>query len=217
MKKTRFLLCVAALCLFGKPSAHAQAVVSAPILEGTNFIQTGLQATLKALSTKANTLVNAGVVEQVLTKGFTEKNMLLAKNWYDGLMQVSNTIKTYRRVRHIFERQTAIITIYSNYITQFKRDPNLRPEQIAGMVRGYTVLIQESASYLDDLTAIVSPMKTKMTDAERMELIDALDDKVTHQYDLVSYFTRRNMALSTEQGQAARDMAALKQLYGLGK
>jgi len=217
MKKTQIFLCVAALCLFGTPAAHAQAVVSAPILEGTNFIQTGLQATLKALSTKANTLVNEGVVEQVLTKGFTEKNMLLAKNWYDGLLQVSNTIKTYRRVQHIFERQTAIITIYSNYIGRFKQDPHLSPAQVAGMVRGYTVLIQESASYLDDLTAIVSPLKSKMTDAERMELIDALDDKVTHQYDLVNYFTRRNMAISLQQAQDAKDMQTLKRLYGLTK
>jgi hypothetical protein len=215
MKKTRFTLCLAALCLLVKPSAHAQAVVSAPILEGTNFIQTGLQATLKALNTKANALANDGVVEQVLTKGFTEKNMLMAKDWYDGLLAISNTIKTYRRVQHIFERQTAIITIYSNYIGKFKADPNLTPSQVQGMVRGYTVLIRESASYLDDLSAIVSPAKSKMTDAERMELIDVLDDKVTHQYDLVNYFTRRNMAISSEQGAEARESATLKKLYGL--
>jgi len=215
MKKTRFTLCLAALCLLGKPAAHAQAVVSAPILEGTNFIQTGLQATLKALNTKANSLADDGVVEQVLTKGFTEKNMLLAKDWYDGLLAISHTIKTYRRVQHLFERQTAIITIYSNYIGQFKADPNLSPAQVGGIARGYTTLIQESASYLDDLSAIVSPAKSKMTDAERMELIDALDDKVTHQYELVSYFTRRNMAISTQQGQAAKDAQTLKTLYGL--
>jgi hypothetical protein len=217
MKKTRFYLCVAALCLFGKPAAQAQVVVSAPVLEGTNFIQTGLQATLKALNTTANKLVNNGVVEQVLTKGFTEKNMLLAKNWYDGLLQVSNTVRTYRRVRHIFERQAAIITIYSNYIGKFKADPNLTPAQVAGMVRGYTVLIQESASYLDDLSAIVSPLQAKMTDAERLELIDALDDKVTHQYDLVSYFTRRNLAISQQQSRAKKEMELIKQLYGLAK
>jgi len=215
MKKTQFTLCLVALCLFSAPGARAQAVVSAPILEGTNFIQTGLQATLKALNAKANILANDGVVEQVLTKGFTEKNMLMAKDWYDGLLAISNTIKTYRRVQHIFERQTAIITIYSNYIGQFKADPNLSAEQVTGIVRGYTVLIQESGTYLDDLSAIVSPAKSKMTDAERMELIDVLDDKVTHQYDLVNYFTRRNMAISTQQGQASKDAATLKKLYGL--
>jgi hypothetical protein len=215
MKKTQFTLCLAALCLFGAPAARAQAVVSAPVLEGTNFIQTGLQATLKALNTKANDLANDGVVEQVLTKGFTEKNMLLAKDWYDGLLSISNTIKTYRRVQHIFERQTAIITIYSNYIGKFKADPNLSPAQVAGVIRGYTMLIQESGTYLDDLSAIVSPAKSKMTDAERMELIDVLDEKVTHQYDLVNYFTRRNMAIATQQGQASKDAVTLKKLYGL--
>jgi hypothetical protein len=212
MKKTQFTLCLAALCLFGAPAAHAQAVVSAPVLEGTNFIQTGLQATLKALNAKANDLANDGVVEQVLTKGFTEKNMLLAKDWYDGLLAISNTIKTYRRVQHIFERQTAIITIYSNYIGKFKADPNLSPAQVAGVVRGYTTLIQESGTYLDDLSAIVSPAKSKMTDAER---IDVLDDKVTHQYDLVNYFTRRTMAISSQQGQDSKDAATLKKIYGL--
>jgi hypothetical protein len=215
MKKSQFTLCLAALCLLGTPAARAQAIVSAPVLEGTNFIQTGLQSTLKALNTKANILANDGVVEQVLTKGFTEKNMLLAKDWYDGLLAISNTIKTYRRVQHIFERQTAIITIYSTYIGQFKADPHLSATQVTGMVRGYTVLIQESAGYLDDLSAIVSPAKSKMTDAERMELIDILDDKVTHQYDLVNYFTRRNMAISQQQGQASKEAAILKQLYGL--
>lgn len=215
MKKTHVYLLAAALGLLSAVPAQAQAIVSAPVLEGTNFIQTGLQATLKALNATANKLVNNGVVEQVLTKGFTEKNLNLAKSWYDGLMQVSSTVKRYRRVQHIFERQAAIITIYSNYIGQFKADPNLSPAQVQGMVRGYTVLIQESASYLDDLTAIVSPLKSQMTDAERMELIDALDDKVTHQYDLVSYFTRRNLALSQQQSAAAREMQMIKQMYGL--
>lgn len=214
MKKTQFYLCVAALCLLGKPAAQAQ-IVSAPILEGTSFIQTGLQAALKKLNTTANTLVSKGVIEQGLTKGFTEKNLALAKNWYDGLLQVSNTVKRYHRVQHIFERQTAIITLYSNNISVFKQDPHLSPAQVQGMVRGYTVLIQESAAYLDDLAALVSPLKSKMTDAERMELIDALDDKVTHQYDLVSYFTRRNQALSQQQAAVARDMQLIKQMYGL--
>jgi hypothetical protein len=86
---------------------------------------------------------------------------------------------------------------------------------VAGVIRGYTLLIQESGTYLDDLSAIVSPAKSKMTDAERMELIDVLDDKVTHQYDLVNYFTRRNMAISTQQGQDSKDEATLKKLYGL--
>ncbi len=48
-----------------------------------------------------------------------------------------------------------------------------------------------------------------------MELIDALDDKVTHQYELVSYFTRRNMALSAQQSRAQRDLQTMERLRAL--
>ena len=210
-----YLVLFAAVCTFASPrSAAAQAVVSAPILEGENFIQTGLQAALKMLNAKANVLADAGVAEQVLTKVASAKNLALAKEWYDGLLQVSNAVKSYRRVQHIFERQVAIIKIYSDYIERFKKDSHLTPAQISAMVRGYTTLITESTDYLDDLTAIISPLKGKLTDAERMELIDALDDKVTHQYELVSYFTRRNIALSVRESSTAREMDTLKKLYG---
>ena len=156
-----------------------------------------------------------GVAEQVLTKVASAKNLALAKEWYDGLLEVSNAVKSYRRVQHIFERQVAIIKIYSDYIERFKKDSHLRPAQIAAMVNGYTTLITESTDYLDDLTGIISPLKGKMTDAERMELIDALDEKVTHQYELVSYFTRRNIALSVRESSTAREVDTLKKLYGL--
>lgn len=214
MKKS-FLVMATVFGLASTRSANAQAIVSAPILETENFIQTGLQAGLKALNAKANILADAGVVEQVLTKVASAKNLALAKEWYDGLMQVSNAVKNYRRVQHIFERQTAIISLYSDYIQRFRQDPHLRPVQIAAMVKGYTTLIGESTDYLDDLTAIVSPLKGKMTDAERMELIDQLDDKVTHQYELVSYFTRRNIALSLRESSTARELDTLKKLYGV--
>ena len=214
MKKS-FLVMATVLGWASTRPAHAQAIVSAPILETENFIQTGLQAGLKALNAKANVLADAGVVEQVLTKVASAKNLALAKEWYDGLLQVSNAVKNYRRVQHIFERQTAIISLYSDYIQRFRQDPHLTPAQVTAMVKGYTTLIGESTNYLDDLTAIVSPLKGKMTDAERMELIDALDDKVTHQYELVSYFTRRNIALSLRESSTTRELDTLKKLYGL--
>lgn len=197
---------------FGTPAAKAQ-VVSAPILEGQSFVQTGLQKVLKGLEARANTLIRDGVQEQALTKQFTSQNMQMHKQWYDGLMQVSSTVRNYQRVAHIFNRQAAIITIYSDYIERFRADPNLTPAQLAATTRGYTALINQSADYLDELRTIISPAKAKMTDAERMELIDKLDDKVTEQYNLVNYFTRRTMAISAQQAQTTQDRKTRLALY----
>lgn len=107
------LLLVAVLGLSAS-RASAQLVVTAPVLEVQSGVQTGLQGSMKALSAAANKLVSAGVGEQELTKVFSEKNMLMAKNWYDGLLAVSGAVRDYRKVRLIFAKQTAIITQYSH-------------------------------------------------------------------------------------------------------
>jgi hypothetical protein len=83
------------------------------------------------------------------------------------------------------------------------------------MVKGYTVLLTENVGLLDDLTIILTPGAAKMTDAQRLKFINKISDKVTHQYQLVAYFTKRNQAIVTEQAAAARDNLTLKKLYGL--
>ena len=87
--KTKITLLGLALLGLVVTKASAQLVVTAPVLEVQSGVQTGLQNTMKGLSSAANVLVKAGVKEQELTKVFSEKNMQLAKTWYDGLLQVS--------------------------------------------------------------------------------------------------------------------------------
>jgi len=215
MKTFKIVVLTGWLGLAAAASSQAQAVVSAPILEGQGFVQSGLQATLKGLEAKANVLIDKGVVEQTLTKTYSLQNMLLHKEWYAGLLQISAAVRNYRRVAHIFERQTAMLKIYSDYISKFRVDPNITPSQLSAMTRSYAGIIGEGGGMLDDLKTIVNPIGAKMTDAERMDLIDALDEKVTHQYDLLVYFTRRNLAISQQQATSAADRATIKNLYGL--
>ncbi len=79
MKST--LLLTLGLLGLGVSRASAQLIVTAPVLEVQSGVQTGLQRSMKALSAAANKLVSDGVGEQQLTKMFSEKNMLMAKDW----------------------------------------------------------------------------------------------------------------------------------------
>ncbi len=143
--KTTLLLGLALLGL-GTLRASAQLVVTAPVLEGQGFVQTGLQSTMKALSAAANKLVASGVSEQQLTKMFSEKNMMMAKNWYDGLQQVSGVVRDYRKVRLIFAKQNAIITQYSQAVEVLRKSAFVRPEQLTAMTATYSKLLGESAN-----------------------------------------------------------------------
>lgn len=178
-------------------------------------MQTGLQATMKGLEAKANVLIDKGVVEQTLTKTYSKQNMLLHKEWYEGLLKISEAVRTYRRVQHIFERQAAMIKIYSDYITRFTTDDNLNPQQRAAIGKAYAGLLREGAGMLDELKVLVNPAGAKMTDAERLELIDALDERITRHYDLLVYFTRRSQALSRQQAVQLADRRLVEKLYGV--
>jgi hypothetical protein len=194
--------------------ASAQAVVSAPVLEAQAGVQTVLQKAMKALSSAANKLVNQGVGEQKLTKMFSEQNMKMAKNWYDGLQQVSGAVRDYRRVRMIFFKQNQIITQYSQAVEVLRKSAFIRPEQLTAMTATYAKMLLESSHTIEDLATVTSPAMLKMTDAERMRFIDQLDKKITEQADLMDYFTRRNMMMMHHQQQQSVDEQALSALIG---
>jgi hypothetical protein len=190
--------------------ANAQLVVTAPVLEVQSSFQTVLQSTMKGLSSAANVLVDKGVQEQTLTQIFSEKNMLMAKNWYDGLESISSAVRNYRRVQNIFTKQSGIIMQYSNAIMVLRSSPYIKPQDLADMTTIYGKMMAESSNTISDLQTIVSPAMLKMTDAERMKFIDELDAKITDQAALVNYFTERNLMIARTAKQSAQDVSALK-------
>ena len=190
--------------------ANAQLVVTAPVLEVQSGFQTALQSTMKGLSSAANVLVDKGVQEQTLTQMFSEKNMLMAKNWYDGLESISSAVRNYRRVQNIFTKQTGIISQYANAIMVLRSSPYIKPQDLADMTTIYGKMMAESTNTISDLQTIVSPAMLKMTDAERMKFIDGLDAKITEQAALVNYFTERNLMIARTAKQNAQDVSALK-------
>lgn len=209
MKKKILVLSLAVSGL-GASRASAQLVVTAPVLEVQGGVQTGLQNTMKVLSSAANKLVASGVKEQELTKTFSEKNMLMAKNWYDGLVQVSSAVRDYRRVRDIFSKQTQIISQYSSAIELLRQSPYVTPQQLADMTTIYGKMLGESSNTITDLQTVVSPAMLRMTDAERMRFIDQLDKKITDQAGLLNYYTERNLMLMRTAKENAQDVQALR-------
>jgi hypothetical protein len=213
MKTKVTILGLAVLCL-SAGKASAQLVVTAPVLEVQSGVQTGLQNTMKGLSKAANVLVKAGVKEQELTKVFSEKNLQLAKTWYDGLLQVSSAVRNYRRVQSVFEKQGKIIQTYSTAIETLRQSRYVQPEQLSLMTATYTKMLTESANTLSDLQTIVSPAMLKMTDAERMRFIDKLDTKISDQLGLIQYYTERNFVQMHMAEQKAQDTQALNAFMG---
>jgi hypothetical protein len=214
MKKLLTLVVLAGLGLAARP-ARAQLVISAPIAEGQAEKQAGHQGFLTVLKDLGNSVVKKGNDTQAIIKSLEDQTVQMHDEWYASLLKINSMVANYQQVKSIWNYQNRTMSLYTQNISQLRANPYLTPNQVQGMVRGYTVLLAENVGLLDDLTTILTPGAAKMTDAQRLKFINKISDKVTHQYQLVSYFTRRNQAIATEQAQAVRDNLTLKKLYGL--
>jgi archaellum component FlaG (FlaF/FlaG flagellin family) len=214
MRKLLTLAVLAGLGLAARP-ARAQLIISAPIAENQATQQAGHQGFLTALKGLGNAIMKDGNDTQSVIKSLEDQTASMHEEWYTSLLKISSVVANYQQVNRIWDYQTRTLSLYTQNIGQLRQSPYLTPAQVQGMVRGYTVLITENAGLLDDLTTILTPGQVKMTDAQRLKFINRIAEKAAHQYQLVAYFTRRNQALASQQGQAAHDSQTLKKLYGL--
>ena len=214
MRKLLTLVVLAGLGLAARP-VRAQFVISAPIAEGQATKQAGHQGILTVLKDLGNTVVKKGNDTQAIIKSLEDQTVQMHDEWYSSLLKINSVVANYQQVKSIWSYQNRTMSLYTQNIGQLRANPYLTPTQIQGMVKGYTTLLAENVGLLDDLTTILTPGGAKMTDAQRLKFINKISDKVTHQYQLVAYFTKRNQTIATQQTQAAQDAQTLKKLYGL--
>ncbi|MGI4743107.1 MAG: hypothetical protein ACRYG7_48780 [Janthinobacterium lividum] len=214
MRKLLTLAVLAGLGLAARP-ARAQFVISAPIAEGQATKQAGHQGILTVLKDLGNTVMKTGNDTQALIKNLEDQTVQMHDEWYSSLLKINSVVANYQQVKSIWAYQNRTMGLYTQNIAQLRANPYLTPTQFQGMVKGYTTLLAENVGLLDDLSTILTPGAAKMTDAQRLKFINKISDKVTHQYQLVAYFTKRNQVIATQQTQAAQDAETLKKLYGL--
>jgi hypothetical protein len=205
MKKLFMMLCIGLLCSI--TNVNAQFVVTDPgnlisgILNSANEI-------VQTSSTVSNVIKNFKEVEKVYSQG---------KEYYDKLEAVNNLVKDARRVQ-----QTVLLVgdISEMYVVNFRKmmnDPNFSPQEISAIAFGYTQLLKESSGLLKDLKQIVNSSGLEMNDKERMDIINEVYKEVREYYNLVRYYTNKNISVSYLRAKKQNDAARVLQLYGTDK
>ncbi|SEW25522.1 protein of unknown function [Chryseobacterium wanjuense] len=205
MKKLMMMLF--AVVLLSISQVKAQFVVTDPgnlisgILNSANEI-------VQTSSTVSNVVKNFKEVEKVYSQG---------KEYYDKLKSVNNLVKDARKVQ-----QTVLMVgdISEMYVTNFKKmlsDPNFSPQEVSAIAFGYSQLLKESSGLLKDLKQIVSGSGLEMNDKERMDLIDQTYKEVKEYYNLVRYYTNKNISVSYLRAKKQNDASRVLKLYGTDK
>lgn len=219
------VIVVLSLALLMSAATHvqAQAGIAQVIAEGIKKVIRAVDLRIQRLQNQTIWLQNAQkTIENTLSKlrldeitDWVERQRVLYKDYFDELARVKSIIAYYHRVNTIIRRQVQLVNEYKRAYDLFKQDDHFNANEIVYMGRVYTGILEQSVKNLDQLFLVINSFATTMSDAKRMEMINAAGDGIDQTYQDLLTFNRQNMTLSLQRAKDLREINVLKKLYGL--
>ena len=224
MKKLFIILVFVAM---GSIAPVQEAEAQLPILE---IIKTAVKKVIKAIDLQIQRQQNKVIWLQIAQKTLENtmsKTMLadiadwvgkqeeLYKEYYEELNKVKAVISYYRRIREITERQVQLVDEYKRAWELFRQDGYFTDEELSYIGKVYAGILDESVKNLDQLFLVVNSFQTQMSDAKRLEIINAVADRLNENYDDLKAFNRQSILLSLQRAKAQNDAEAVRKLYSI--
>lgn len=210
MKKLILLFMMAFVGLNIPNKALAQADEIAQLLLNVEKL-TQLKQILKDMKTGYEILSGGYNTIKDLSQG----NFSLHKAFLDGLMEVSPTVKNYKRVADIINNQLILVREYKSAYNRFKRVDYFNEQELKYLGRVYANLFEQSLKDLDDLVTILTANKLRMSDDERLDAIDQIFNKMEDKLVFLRYFNNNTTVLVVQRAKERNDVNAMKGIYGI--
>ena len=148
-------------------------------------------------------------------KDLSEGNFSLHKTFLDALMEVSPTVKNYKRVADIINYQVILVKEYKSSFNRFKRDNNFNQQELAYLGRVYENLFKQSLNNLEDLVTIITANKLRMSDDERLKAIDKIFDDMQDKLLFLRHFNNNTTVLAVQRAKERNDANTMRLVYGI--
>lgn len=146
-------------------------------------------------------------------KKLSKVNFDLHKTFLDAMMQVSPTVRKYRRVGDIINYQVLLVKEYKAAFIRFRNNGNFNPDEIAYLERVYANLFQQSLRNLDELTTVVTANKLRMSDDERLTSIDKIYADMQDKLLFLRSFNSNTSVLAIQRAKERNDVNAMRSIY----
>lgn len=148
-------------------------------------------------------------------KDLSKGNFSLHQTFLDGLMQVSPTVRNYKKVADIIDYQILLVKEYKNAFNRFKQDNNFTSQELDYLERVYSNLFKQSLNNLDDLATVITANKLRMSDDERLKAIDNIFMDMQDKLQFLRHFNNNTTVLAVQRAKDKNDVNALRNIYGL--
>ena len=148
-------------------------------------------------------------------RDLSQGNFSLHKTFLDALMEVSPTVKKYKRVADIINYQVILVKEYKLAFARFKLDNNFNPGELAYLGRVYGNLFKQSLNNLDDLVTIITANQLRMSDDERLGAIDKIFADMQDKLLFLRHFNNNTTVLAVQRAKEKNDANTMRLIYGI--
>jgi ATP-dependent 26S proteasome regulatory subunit len=226
MKKYMVILPLSAMVLFvALPEGNANAQIAI-----AEVIKAAITKVIKAIDLKIQRLQNQTIWLQNAQKAlenqlsqtklteisdWTQQQKDLFSKYYQELQEIKSAIALYERIKEMTEKQSALVSSYHHAWNLLQTDKHFSPDELSYMAKVYTGILEESVKNVDQLLLVVSSFKTQITDAKRLELINAAASRIDTNYSDLQQFNSQNILLSLQRAKDQNEIITLKKYYGI--
>lgn len=224
MKTKIIAIVLSVVCLFGLPEkVRAQIPIIDAIKGAVKKVIKAIDLKIQRQQNKVIWLQNAQkVLENEMAKlklneisDWSQKQKEIYRKYFDELQQVKGLISYYQRIREITAKQTRLVGEYNRAWSLLRNDKHFTAKEIEYMGSVYKGILSETAKNIDQMLLVVNSFKTQMTDAKRLELINAAAERTEQNYSDLQSFNQQNAVLSLQRSKSAEEISVVKKLYGL--
>jgi len=147
-------------------------------------------------------------------KDISKGNFNLHEAFLDSLMQVSPTVRKYKKIGEIIIFQTQLVKEYKSAFRRFDASKLFNANEIKYMDNVYSNLFTKSVQNLDELSMVITAGKLRMSDDERLNAIDRIYIDIGDKLVFLRTFNKENNVLALQRGREMVDTKISKKLNG---
>ncbi len=148
-------------------------------------------------------------------KGVAQGNFTLNQAFLDGLYIVSPTVRKYPKIGQLISNQEMLVSEYHSAWSSYGNTQHFSPDEVGYMMDVFNNLVTQSLNNLSALTTVLTDSQMRMSDAERLGMIDRLYEESKNELGYLRSFNNRLYQTSLLRSNQNNDKSNVKSLYGL--
>jgi len=148
-------------------------------------------------------------------KDLSQGNFNLHKTFLDALMQVSPSVRKYKRISDIISNQLMIVKEYKAAFDRFKKSGSFNAEELDYLSNVYHNLFEQSLKSIDELTIVLTANTLRMSDEERLASIDTIFAEMQQKLLFLRSFNNSTAILAMQRAKEHQDVNSMRRMYTL--